>query len=145
MGARRTGRAWGRGLRACLGTLGPEFFGQLEAFTCGIESKLVLALPVLVRNEKVAVRNEVFHLHAIAPRIASGQCDIATQGDCILEFGRDVEEADYIAILQLSLDAIGGQRKFLGHARMALVNALDDGPLTGGCGGEAASKCNDIA
>src|SRR5205085_12321969 len=126
----------GGSMRAAITILGwPQFFRKLKALARRTPGQQVLALPVLIRDKKIPVWNQLVHAHAFTLRIAPGQRYIPAQGNRVVELGRDMQKTDHIAILQFTSQPVIGKREFIGFALMARINALQDGALARSRGG----------
>ena len=64
-------------------------------------TQLIPALPVVARNERLAVRDNVAQLHARMPGKPPGLCNISPQGDGVLELRRNGKHAQQVGLLQL--------------------------------------------
>ena len=58
------------------------------------------------------------------PFRAPGMSDISPQRHGVLKTGREREDADHVSILQLPLQPLSIQRKFLDPARVVVVNSF---------------------
>src|SRR5260370_5849024 len=96
-----------------------------------VHCKLVLPLPVFVRNQEVAVRNKIMHSHSLTPGITARHGDVSAQSHHVFKLGGNPQETDYISIVQFARQSFLIEREFLCPADMMVVDPLHYGMLTG--------------
>src|SRR5437773_9629808 len=105
---------------------------------------LVALDPVIAREQRFPVRDEVAHAHAFAPREAARLGDFSAEGDRVVEARHERIHSHEIAVADRAGEPPHVEREFLDLARLVVLDALDGGFLPRGGGGKASRPADEV-